>query len=130
MKKQVEYFDTDFLDNKIEIGDKVILEEPKYRNFIIGTVVTKAPKSCQIEYKDFVGDMQVARQYYSQIIKYPLVKTGKWLIAEYEQTGSPALGTVMIIRSIPTKFRCSLCGRTEDRAEPYCHCGARMFEED
>lgn len=126
MEKQVEYFDTDFLDNKIEIGDKVIIEEPKYRNFIIGTVVTKAPKSCQVEYKDFVGDTKITRQYYGQIIKYPLVKTGKWLIAEYEQTGSSALGAAMIIRSVPTKFRCSLCGRLEDRTEPYCHCGAKM----
>lgn len=128
MKKPVEYFDTDFLDNKIEIGDKVILEEPKYRNFVIGTVVTKAPKSCQIEYKDFCDDTQITRQYYGQIIKYPMVKEGKWLIAEYEQTGSPALGTTMVIRSIPTKFRCSLCGRVEDYREPYCHCGARMTE--
>ena len=126
MKKPAEYFDTDFLDNKIEIGDKVILEEPKYRNFVIGTVVTKAPKSCQIEYKDFLGATQIARQYYGQIIKYPLFKEGKWIPAEYEQTGSHVLGTTMIIRNIPTKFRCSLCGRVEDREEPYCHCGARM----
>lgn len=82
MKEPVEYFDTDFLDNKIEIGDKVIIEEPKYRNFIIGTVVTKAPKSCQIEYVDFVGDKQITRQYYGQTIKYPLVKEGKWILKD------------------------------------------------
>lgn len=49
-KEPVEYFDTDFLDNKIEIGDKVIFEAPKYRDFVIGTVISKAPKSCKIEY--------------------------------------------------------------------------------
>lgn len=81
MKKPVEYFDTDFLDNKIEIGNRVILEEPKYRNFIIGTVITKAPKSCQIEYVDFLGDKKVARQYYGQIIKYSS-RIGTWLMKD------------------------------------------------
>lgn len=119
MKKQVEYFDTDFLDNKIEIGDKVIIEEPKYRNFIIGTVVTKAPKSCQIEYKDFVGDTQITRQYYGQTIKYPLVKTGKWL-------GRHGLGGY-------DDYSCSICGKYEegtrnpDLLGKYCsYCGALM----
>lgn len=119
MKKQVEYFDTDFLDNKIEIGDKVIIEEPKYRNFIIGTVVTKAPKSCQIEYKDFIGSTQITRQYYGQIIKYPLVKTGKWL-------GKHGLGGY-------DDYSCSVCGKYEEGTRnpnllgKYCsYCGALM----
>lgn len=81
----MEIFDTDFLCNKIEIGDKVIFKAPKYRNFVIGTVVTKAPKSCQIEYiNDWSyseGHKEVVRQYYSQIIKYPY-KSGKWVQGE------------------------------------------------
>ena len=127
MKKPVEFFDTDFLDNKIEIGDKVIIEEPKYRNFIIGTVVTKAPKSCQIEYVDFVGDKKVARQYYGQIIKYPLVKEGKWEFKKYAGQ---------------EYYKCSCCGK--DYPLPltwnaydvkkylkYCSaCGTKMIEED
>ena len=24
------------------------------------------------------------------------------------------------------RFKCSVCGRTASRKEPYCHCGARM----
>lgn len=82
MKEQVEFFDTDFLGNKIGIGDKVIFEAPKYRDFVIGTVVTKAPKSCQIEYiNDWnysEGHKEIVRQYYGQIIKYPY-KRGKWV---------------------------------------------------
>ena len=73
-KKAVEYFDTDFLGNKINIGDKVIFEAPKYRDFVIGTVITKAPKSCQIEYiNDWNysgGHKEVVRQYYGQVIKH------------------------------------------------------------
>ena len=83
MKKQLEFFDTDFLGNKIEIGDQVILEEPKFRNFLIGTVITKAPKSCQIEYLDYHKDKCVTRQHYGQIIKYPITKEGKWLFYNY-----------------------------------------------
>jgi hypothetical protein len=87
MKKPVEFFDTDFLGNKIEIGDKVIFETPKYRDFTIGTVVTKAPKSCQIEYINTwnysSGEKEIVRQYYGQIIKYPITKEGKWLFYNY-----------------------------------------------
>lgn len=124
MKKQVEYFDTDFLGNKIEIGDKVIIEEPKYRNFIIGAVVTKAPKSCQIEYVDFVGDKQITRQYYGQIIKYPLVKEGKWLEITNGLEG----------------WKCSLCDEhiyvesprnVQRYLYPFCPgCGAHMTKEN
>ena len=77
--KKVEFFDTDFLGNKIEIGDKVILETPKYRDFAIGTVISKAPKSCQVEYLSFCTKSNVTvRQYYEQLIKYPITKEGKW----------------------------------------------------
>lgn len=116
MKKQVEFFDTDFLDNKIEIGDRVIIEEPKYRNFIIGTVITKAPKSCQIEYYDFVGDKQVARQYYGQIIKYPLVKEGKWEFNTHQAPGEKS-------------YFCSVCaeGESDYGRDKFCpNCGANM----
>ena len=71
-----ELFDTDFLGNKIEIGDTVIFEAPHYRDFCVGKVITKAPKSCQIEYINnwnypTEGRQMVCRQYYGQIIKMP-----------------------------------------------------------
>jgi hypothetical protein len=117
MKKPVEYFDTDFLDNKIELGDKVIIEEPKYRNFIIGTVVTKAPKSCQIEYVDFVGSKQITRQYYGQIIKYP-IKEGRWIM----HTNSE--GNL-------NHYECSECHQAQGHKSNYCEeCGAKMCKED
>lgn len=28
-----------------------------------------------------------------------------------------------------TTYKCSECGRQEDKREPYCHCGAKMDEE-
>ena len=124
MKKPVEYFDTDFLKNKIEIGDKVILEEPKYRNFVIGTVVTKAPKSCQIEYKDFLGATQIARQYYGQIIKYPLFKEGKWINEDFPEN-------IVTQKDVAI---CSICKGYAYKTDhgysilsKHCpHCGARM----
>lgn len=130
MKTPVEYFDTDFLGSKIEIGDKVIFEAPKYRDFTIGTVVTKAPKSCQIEYiNDWnysKGHKEIVRQYYGQIIKYP-VKEGKWLFPKYAGE---------------EYYKCSCCG-TEYPIPPawdtcdvheylkYCSaCGAKMIKEE
>lgn len=123
MKEQVEFFDTDFLGNKIEIGDRVIFEAPKYRDFAIGTVVSKAAKSCQIEYiNDWnypgQGRKDVVRQYYGQIIKYPITKKGKWIPKE------------IMIRSIDAlNYTCSEC-ESEGRYTPYCaYCGADMMED-
>ena len=44
------------------------------------------------------------------------VRHGKWIpiIDEY--------GT----HSMLTGHKCSLCGRCEEKEEPYCHCGAKM----
>ena len=119
--KEVEFFDTDFLDNKIEIGDTVIFEAPKYRDFAIGTVISKAAKSCQIEYiNDWnypgQGRKDVVRQCYGQIIKYP-IKEGKWLT-----TGEELKNTT-----------CSNCGHwveTPYGKTQYCpNCGSKMLEE-
>ena len=120
--KEVEFVDRDFLDNKIEIGDKVIFETPQYRDFTIGTVISKAPKSCQIEYlntsglcKGYVG---VIRQCYGQIIKYPIAKEGKWIT-----TGEELKNTT-----------CSVCGNwveTPYGKTNYCSsCGAKMIADD
>ncbi len=126
MKEQVEFFDTDFLDNKINIGDKVIFETPKYRDFAIGTVISKAPKSCQIEYLSFAGHskgyVDVVRQCYCQVIKYPLAKEGKWVqLEEWAED-----------------YICSLCGNSAYKDDhgnynvrsKYCpHCGSKMLED-
>lgn len=125
-KETAEYFDTDFLGNKINIGDKVIFEAPKYRDFVIGTVVTKAPKSCQIEYiNDWnysKGHKEVVRQYYGQIIKYPLSAAthAKWIIPDdhYPDTCSNCL------------FEFVWDGE-EDYRPKFCpECGAVMDSED
>ena len=121
--KEVEFFDTDFLDNKIEIGDKVIFEAPKYRDFAIGTVISKAAKSCQIEYiNDWnyprQGRRDVVRQCYGQVIKYPIIKKGKWIPKE------------VMIRSVDAlNYICSECG-VEGKHTNYCpNCGASMMED-
>lgn len=65
--------DRDFLGNQINIGDKVIFEAPRYRDFVIGTVISKAEKTCQIEYINdwnYASKKLVVRQFYGQIIKY------------------------------------------------------------
>jgi hypothetical protein len=125
MKEPIEFFDTDFLDNKIEIGDKVIFETPKYRDFVIGTVVTKAPKSCQIEYINNwnygePGVREIVRQYYSQIIKYP-IKEGTWI---HSTKGFDVSGD----------YECSICKSPSGIKQfyngvkyDYCpDCGAKM----
>lgn len=73
---KAEIFDKDFLGNKVDIGNTVIFTAPGYRSLVIGKVITKAPKSCQIEYiNDWNypgngGRKEVVRQGYDQIIKY------------------------------------------------------------
>ena len=125
MKAQVEFFDTDFLGNKIEVGDKVILETPKYRDFAVGTVVSKAPKSCQVEQQSFCTKSNViVLQYYEQLIKYPIIKEGKWLVAKTERAWNDA--------EVPYMHKCSLCGGEQASQDltPYCpYCGAKMLEE-
>ena len=121
MKEQVEFVDRDFLDNKIEIGYKVIFETPKYRDFAIGTVITKAPKSCQIEYLSFAGHskgyVDVVRQCYGQVIKYPLAKEGTWIIhTNFE-------GNL-------NHYECSECHKAQGYKSNYCEdCGTKMMEE-
>jgi hypothetical protein len=76
VKSKTEIFDSDFLGNKINVGDEVIFTAPGYRALVIGKVITKAPKSCQIEYiNDWNyprdgGVKEVVRQGYDQIIKH------------------------------------------------------------
>lgn len=121
MAKDMTYMDTDFLGNKINIGDSVIFEVPNYRDFTIGTVITKAPKSCQIEYINdwnYDGVKQIVRQGYGQIIKYPAIKKGKWIAKD------------VMVKSIDAlNYTCSEC-ESEGRCTPYCpYCGANMMGE-
>ena len=127
--KEVEFFDTDFLGNKIEIGDKVIFESLKYKKFVIGTVISKAPKSCQIEFLNTLnyskGFIDVVRQCYDQVIKYPFTKEGKWVwINQAKDYLEPPYGDTC---------KCSVCEYEIDVSEAhykYCpNCGAKMNTE-
>lgn len=56
----------------------------------------------------------------------PIVR-GEWIEetfetiipVEFDMLGKPILHKC-------TNYKCSICGRTEPRKEPYCHCGAKM----
>lgn len=122
----VEYFDKDFLGNQIDIGDTVIFEAPKYRDFAIGKVITKAPKSCQIEYiNDWnypsKGHKEVVRQYYGQIIKHPTANTCEAACGEWIVCGDGEF--------VP--FVCTACGKTTSwyhkQTAKFCpNCGTKM----
>jgi hypothetical protein len=122
-EKQIEYLDEDFLGNKINIGDKVIFQAPDYRMFTIGKVITKAKKSCQIEYLNkwnfpTEGRKMICRQAYDQVIKQ---SEGEWID---KPTG--AYGRM--------QSWCSACGKhsgiggiESNRHKPFCpNCGAKM----
>lgn len=69
-------FDTDFIGSKVDVGDEVIFVAPGYRSFCIGKVISKATKTCQIEYiNDWnfgkPGRKLVVRQGYDQVIVKP-----------------------------------------------------------
>lgn len=55
------------------------------------------------------------------------VRRGRWIPYEveerFENTGNPYHN---YLKYEPLSYRCSLCGRIEERKEPYCHCGAKM----
>ncbi len=49
------------------------------------------------------------------------VKHGEW-IDNIQKFTSPA----GVTKDYLVGYKCSLCGRTENRKEPYCNCGAKM----
>ena len=51
------------------------------------------------------------------------VKHGEW-IDKFEKVTT--LGGNGIEREFLCGYKCSLCGRTEIKKEPYCNCGAKM----
>ena len=126
--KEVEFFDADFLGNKIEIGDKVIFGAPKYRDVTIGTVISKASKFCQIEYiNDWNypgrGRKEVVRQFYGQLFKYPIAKESKWI----EHIEKPD----WLEDDVEVYYECSCCGINNFAATPYCpSCGSKMIPEN
>lgn len=49
------------------------------------------------------------------------VKHGEW-IDNIQKFTSPA----GVTKDYLVGYKCSVCGRTESRKEPYCNCGAKM----
>ena len=59
--------------------------------------------------------------------KYEEIRVGQWTPYEYYiSEDSNCLIDKTVVRVDPISFRCSLCGRIEEKQEPYCHCGAKM----
>lgn len=48
-------------------------------------------------------------------------KKQTFLPVEYDDVGEPILHNYVV-------YRCDRCGRTCNKKEPYCHCGAEMSE--
>ena len=124
-KEQIECVDYDFLDNKINIGDEVIFQDLEYREFVIGKVITKAKKSCQIEYVGKSGMKKgrvcVSRQGYNQIIKQ---RFGEWLKHVGEQWYSSESYRTY------TYYKCSICDGFSEKNTDFCpNCGAKMKGE-
>ena len=68
---------------------------------------------------DFGGEFWDEAVLCEDIYKIPTadvekVRHGEWVPYFNEYRGSV------------TSYKCSLCGRTESRKEPYCNCGAKM----
>ena len=71
-----------------------------------------------------IGDMYVAKL---DIMKIPTADVekiihGSWIkkdIFVCSSDGHP-------IVKFGERYTCSICGRVEDKSEPYCHCGAKM----
>lgn len=61
---------TDFLENKIEVGDPVIFTELNYRNFMRGEIIRITPKMCVISYrKSGRESLSECKQFHDQVIK-------------------------------------------------------------
>lgn len=61
---------------------------------------------------------------------HPL-KHGKWIEKEgetYLPVEEDDNGDLILHKY--TYYECDQCGRTENKREPYCHCGAKMDKED
>lgn len=124
-EKQIEYLDKDFLGNKVNIGDKVIFQAPDYRMFTIGTVITKANKSCQIEYLNTwnfpsEGRKLICRQGYDQIIKQ---NEGDWKIRKIGDGGTTRTCSNCNISQTVNVYN----GKVMFKYCPYC--GAKMKGE-
>ena len=45
----------DFLDKELELGDFVVVTEPKYRNFVKAKIIAFTPKKVRVEYRSYLG---------------------------------------------------------------------------
>ena len=62
----------DFLDKEVQVGDQVIIIEPRYHNLILGSIVKFTPKGIKVKYTP------VGRTY----IKETFVYNGEFLKVE------------------------------------------------
>lgn len=111
------------VDNELE--PRIKREHESYDRWVTEDPGCRACKCFESKLEDlidFVGDTKVARQYYGQIIKYP-VKEGKWLNEDFPEKEVTQRDVAI----------CSACKNYAYHEEgysilsKYCpHCGAKM----
>ena len=62
---------TDYVGNQLEVGDKVIFMQVKYRGFLTGRLVSLSEKTAVIRHPKTNLCSTTTRQFYGQIIKHP-----------------------------------------------------------
>lgn len=59
----------DYLERELNIGDDVLLIEPGYRNYKVGTIKRFTKMYCIVEYKTDYGSINTIKQKGRQLIK-------------------------------------------------------------
>lgn len=59
----------DYFGNELQIGDKIVMIEPNYRNFVTGKILKFTPKNIQVEYISSTGYPHNILQQPQQLIK-------------------------------------------------------------
>ena len=65
---------TDFLGNNLNVGDKVVFMQIKYRGLMIGNIVSMTDKKAKIKHKETNTLRTESIQFYNQMIKLNITK--------------------------------------------------------
>lgn len=72
---------------------------------------------CSLEFSKGLAEF-LFDEGYRKVLEGKWIKTKEWYFDEYAQSSYQR-----------DRYKCSVCGRTEQHREPYCHCGTKMDKE-